>query len=113
MASGSDEAVGSEEALHVAVRLVDDKWTLLIVGLLMDGPLRFKSIQDLLPDISANVLTQRLRRLEVEGMVVRGALSPRFAVRAYSLTARGRGLEHVLRELRTWGGRGDGPDGRS
>ena len=56
--------------LAAALDSVGDRWTLLLVEALLDGPRRFGDLQEQLPRIAPNVLTQRLRRLESEGLVV-------------------------------------------
>ncbi|MGH9280206.1 MAG: winged helix-turn-helix transcriptional regulator, partial [Acidimicrobiales bacterium] len=56
--------------LAEAVARVGDRWALLLVHALLDGPRRFNDLQHDLPGIAPNVLTQRLRHLEREGVVV-------------------------------------------
>jgi DNA-binding HxlR family transcriptional regulator len=50
---------------------IGDKWTVLIVLLLSDGPLRFSEIRDQLGRVAPKVLTQTLRRMERDGLVTR------------------------------------------
>ena len=52
--------------LAAALDSVGDRWTLLLVEALLEGPRRFGDLQEQLPRIAPNVLTQRLRRLESE-----------------------------------------------
>ena len=56
--------------LGEALTRVGDRWTLLIVGALLDGPRRFGEIADDLDGIAPNVLSQRLKALERDGIVV-------------------------------------------
>ena len=56
--------------LAAALDSVGDRWTLLLVEALLDGPRRFGDLQEQVPRIAPNVLTQRLRRLEGEGLVL-------------------------------------------
>ena len=57
-------------ALSSALQRVGDRWTLLVVGGLLDGPMRYGELQDAVPGIATNVLTQRLRHLEAERVVL-------------------------------------------
>ena len=60
--------------LAAALDSVGDRWTLLLVEALLDGPRRFGDLQEQVPRIAPNVLTQRLRRLEGEGLVLAAAV---------------------------------------
>lgn len=75
--------------------LVGDRWTLLIVRELLIGRTRYGEIQRGLPGIATNLLADRLRRLEVDGLVTRDGTT-------YTLTPRGRGLRPVIHELIRW-----------
>ena len=93
------------------VRFVDDVWlltgdppgALLIVRELLLGPKRFTDLRAGLPNLSANVLSQRLRELEQYGIVRRGKLPPPAGSQIYELTERGQGLEPVVLALGRWG----------
>ena len=91
--------------LAAALDSVGDRWTLLIVGALLDGPRRFGDLQEALQGIAPNVLTQRLRRLESEGLVVAQPYSERPQRFVYELTASGHELAGALRLLSDWGAR--------
>ena len=91
--------------LGEALAAVGDRWTLLLVEALLDAPRRFGDLQDALPGIAPNVLTQRLRRLEGEGIVVAEPYSERPQRYVYELTASGRELAGALRLLADWGAR--------
>lgn len=87
-----------------ALDVVGDRWTLLIVReLLIGGELRFGEVQRGLPGIATNLLTQRLRDLEANGVVIREPSSGTSGTPTYQLTDRGRALDGVLRELLKWG----------
>ena len=90
---------------------VGDRWTLLIVDALLDGPRRFKDLESALPGLASNVLTARLRRLESEGLVVATPYSLRPARYEYSVSAEGRELAGALRLLARWGARAVGDEG--
>jgi len=91
--------------LAAALESVGDRWTLLLVEALLEGPRRFGDLQQELPGIAPNVLTQRLRRLESEGLVVAEPYSERPRRFVYELTAGGRDLAGALRLLADWGAR--------
>ncbi len=103
----------STTPLSAALDSVGDRWTLLVVEALLEGPRRFGDLQEALSGIAPNVLTQRLRRLEAEGLVVAQPYSERPPRFVYELSATGAELAGALRLLAGWGARhresGEGP----
>jgi DNA-binding HxlR family transcriptional regulator len=91
--------------LAAALDSVGDRWTLLVVEALLDGSRRFGDLQEALPGIAPNVLTQRLRRLESDGLVVAQPYSERPPRFVYELSAAGKELAGALRLLSDWGAR--------
>jgi DNA-binding HxlR family transcriptional regulator len=91
--------------LEDAAARVGDRWTLLIVAALLDGPRRFSELQDDVPGIAPNILTQRLRHLEREGIVAGRPYSERPRRLSYELSESGRELAGALRLLAEWGSR--------
>jgi DNA-binding HxlR family transcriptional regulator len=89
----------------MALDRIGERWTLLIVRDLMIGPKRFKDLLEELPGIGTNLLTERLRELEREGIVTRRALPPPAGSTVYELTEAGRDLEPVVLALGRWGRR--------
>jgi DNA-binding HxlR family transcriptional regulator len=83
--------------------VVGERWALLVVRELVLGPKRFTDLRAGLPGVSADVLSQRLRELELAGVLGRRTLSPPAAARVYELTEWGRELEPVLQALGRWG----------
>jgi DNA-binding HxlR family transcriptional regulator len=88
-----------------ALMRVGDRWTLLIVQALLAGPRRFNELLEDIPGIAANILSQRLKRLEHEALVVSRPYSERPPRAAYELTAEGKELAGALRLLAQWGAR--------
>jgi DNA-binding HxlR family transcriptional regulator len=88
-----------------ALDLVGERWALLVVRELLLGPKRFTDLRDGLPNVSPNVLAQRLRELERAGVVRRRKLAPPAASRVYELTDWGLELEPVITQLGRWGAR--------
>ncbi len=95
-------------ALEHALDQVGDRWTLLVVGALLDGPRRFGELSAAVPRIAPNILTDRLRRLERAGIVRATPYQERPPRMTYALTAEGRDLASALRLLADWGSRGAG-----
>jgi DNA-binding HxlR family transcriptional regulator len=98
------------DALAAALELVGDRWTLLVLAALMDGPRRFGELQSEIPGIAPNVLSQRLRNLERHGLIVATPYSERPPRFVYEVSASARELAAPLRLLAGWGaGRTDAP----
>lgn len=95
----------TDSPLAAALDSVGDRWTLLLVEALLDGARRFGELEESLGGIAPNVLTQRLRRLESEGLVVAEPYSQRPPRFVYELSASGRELAGALRLLADWGAR--------
>ncbi len=91
--------------LEAALDRVGDRWSLLIVEALLDGPRRFGELGDTLPGIAPNILTDRLRRLERAGILRAQPYQERPTRLSYDLTADGRDLASALRVLADWGAR--------
>jgi DNA-binding HxlR family transcriptional regulator len=91
--------------LEAALDRVGDRWSLLIVEALLDGPRRFGELGEALPGIAPNILTDRLRRLERGGIVRSTPYQERPTRLAYGLTGDGRDLASALRLLADWGAR--------
>ena len=92
--------------LEAALERVGDRWSLLLVEALLDGPRRFNELAEPSPGIAPNILTDRLRRLERERIVVATPYQQRPPRMSYALTADGHDLASALRLLADWGARG-------
>src|SRR3954449_1785521 len=88
-----------------ALARVGDRWTLLVVAALLDGPKRFNELQDELGGIAPNVLSSRLKALTEHALVLAQPYSARPPRFAYELTESGRELAGALRLLADWGAR--------
>jgi len=89
--------------LAYALDIIGERWTLLIVRELIPGPRRFTDLLDGLPGISTNLLSERLKSLEQQGLLCRRILPPPAGSTVYELTSLGRALEKSLIELGKWG----------
>src|SRR5215213_4261178 len=85
-----------------ASELLGQRWALLVVRELLLGPKRFTDLRAGIPDISPNVLGQRLRELEESAIVSRRKLAPPAAAQVYELTEWGRELESAVLALGRW-----------
>jgi DNA-binding HxlR family transcriptional regulator len=106
--SESAPAYAPPSALESALDRVGDRWSLLIVDALLEGPRRFGELRDALPLIAPNILTDRLRRLERERILVAAPYTTRPPRMEYTLTGDGRDLASALRLLADWGARRTG-----
>lgn len=98
----------SETALEAALERIGERWALLVVDALLEGAKRFNDLLDLVPGIAPNILSQRLKHLEREAILVARPYQRRPVRYSYELTAAGRELAGALRLLAQWGARGSG-----
>ena len=85
-----------------ALDVIGERWTLVIIHALLGGSLRYSELDRRLPGVSTNVLSNRLRKLEAAGVVMRSIGEPSDGVR-YGLTERGWELAPAMAEIRRWG----------
>lgn len=91
-------------AVARALDAVGDRWVLLIVReLLAFGPSRYSDLRRGLPGIASNLLAERLKTMEADGLVERREARAPIGAQVYELSPRGRELEDVLRALTHWG----------
>jgi DNA-binding HxlR family transcriptional regulator len=105
----STRTYGDACGIPRALDRVGERWALMVVRELLLGPKRFTDLKTGLPGASPNVLAQRLRELEQEGIVTRRKLPPPAGSRVYELTEWGLELEPVLCALGRWGARAPAP----
>src|SRR5262245_45519680 len=85
-----------------AIELIGRRWTGAIVRALLSGATRFGDIADAIPGVSDRLLSERLKELEAEGLVVRTVI-PSTPVRVeYDLTPKGRALADVVVAITDW-----------
>lgn len=92
-----------------ALELVGERWALLVVRELLNGPKRYTDLAGALPGIGTNILASRLRDLEQAGVVQKRRLPPPAAAKVYELTPYGEELREPLYALGRWGARSLGP----
>src|SRR5256884_1579506 len=85
--------------------IIGGKWTLLIIRDLASGVKRFNQLERSLHGISPKTLSERLRSLEEEGIIIRQAFAEVPPRVEYSLTTKGRDLNIVIESMRSYGKR--------
>jgi DNA-binding HxlR family transcriptional regulator len=88
-----------------ALELVGERWALLVVRELLNGPKRYTDLAAALPGIGTNILANRLRDLEQGGIIEKRRLPPPAAVSVYGLTPYGEELREPVYALARWGAR--------
>jgi len=91
------------------VEAIQDRWTLPILVCVNSGAQRFVDLRTAIPQVSANVLTQRLRELEGVGLIERRFLPPPIARHVYMVAPGAAGLKPVLEALAIWQAETDRP----
>jgi DNA-binding HxlR family transcriptional regulator len=81
---------------------VGDKWSMLIIAVLQDGPLRYTDLQRQIPGISQRMLTHTLRQLQQDGLVTRTAYAEVPPRVEYALAPLGRGLHEIVTQVIGW-----------
>lgn len=85
-----------------AFQLLGKRWVGVIIRVLSDGPMRFNEMAERIPHISQKVLSERLKELEDQGILVR-EVYPESPVRIeYRLTEKGEAIKPVLDEVQSW-----------
>ncbi len=106
-AAGHDHGVDQPwldlRALDVALAQLGDRWSLLVVAVLLDGPHRYGELVERLPGIAPNVLAARLRALQRAGLVVAAPYSRRPVRLSYALSGDATQLAPAVQALSAWG----------
>lgn len=84
------------------MNIIGNKWKPIIIYLLSNGALRFGKLNTLLPTISRKVLTNQLKELESDGLLLRRSFAETPPRVEYSLTEKASGLLPVLKQLSDW-----------
>jgi DNA-binding HxlR family transcriptional regulator len=81
---------------------IADKWAVLVLGLLSDGPVRFNQLRRQIGGISQKMLSQTLKSLERDGLVSRKAIPTVPVTVEYAITPLGTTLSATVDNLRIW-----------
>ncbi|GAB4149096.1 MAG: helix-turn-helix domain-containing protein [Patescibacteria group bacterium] len=93
----------SHEPVNLTLKIIGGKWKPLILWLLRDTTMRFSELSKQMPGTTQKMLTQQLRELEDDGLIMRkvyAEVPPRVE---YSMTKYGLTLEPVLKAIHNWG----------
>jgi len=90
-------------AVACSAEIIGSKWTALLVHDLSEGPRRFSELEHSCPGISPRTLSERLRWLEQEGVLVRHSYAETPPRVEYQLTEKGLGLLPIIGETRRFG----------
>lgn len=85
-----------------AMNIIGGKWKLIIIYLLANGSLRFGKLLLFIPNISKKVLTEHLRELETDGILIRERFAETPPRVEYSLSETGKALLPILLQLSEW-----------
>lgn len=91
--------------IQATLDIIGDKWTALIVRDLYANEARFCDLESSLEGISPRTLSQRLDKLETEGIISRHLYCERPPRYKYQLTAKGRELQIILVKMADWASR--------
>lgn len=89
--------------VRVILKILGGKWKTLIVYALFDGTKRFNELRRIIPDITQRMLTNQLRELERDKIIIRKIYTQVPPKVEYSLTSIGEALSPILNKLEAWG----------
>ena len=89
-------------ACRVLFEQIADKWSMMVLSVLDDGPTRFNAIKRRLEGVTQKALTECLRRLERNGFISRHVIPTSPVGVEYEITALGRPLLAHLHALYNW-----------
>jgi DNA-binding HxlR family transcriptional regulator len=87
---------------HGAIEFIGKRWMGVIIYTLLEGPKRYHELIASIPGISDRLLTERLRDLEKEGLIVKNVINTSPKKVEYELTPIGKELEEVITVILKW-----------
>ncbi|EHL96410.1 HTH-type transcriptional activator HxlR [Acetobacteraceae bacterium AT-5844] len=90
-------------SVEAAVSLIDGKWKCVILFHLLEGTMRFNEMRRRLPGVTQRMLTNQLRELEQDGLIIRTVYAQVPPKVEYNLSPLGHSLEPILGALKQWG----------
>jgi len=106
--AGSGGSGADTSGLDSALRRIGDRWSLRIVGALLEDDRTFGELAAYVDGIAPNILTARLRSLQADALVVATPYERRPVRMRYSLSEPGRRLATAIASLAEWGARREG-----
>lgn len=90
-------------SVAATIRVIGGKWKVLLIWQICGGHIRFNELRRLIPDVSQKMLSQHLRELEQDGLIIRHVYPETPPKVEYSLTEYGHTLEPIFESLCGWG----------
>lgn len=98
----ADTTIPDYWSASFGLRLLGDRWSMLIVRELLTGGAGFNALSRALPECSRTLLSNRLKHLQLHGIIDRDDTTSRHGTRSYRLTKAGHGLRETLEALGGW-----------
>lgn len=102
MGKREEKVAAARQGSRLLLDQIADKWSVLVLAALCDGPMRFNSVKRALDGITQKALTECLRRLERNGIVSRQVITASPIAVQYGITPLGRTLEAPFASLHAW-----------
>lgn len=102
MSKHEEKVAAARQDGRLLLDQIADKWSVLILAALCDGPMRFNAVKRVLDGVTQKALTECLRRLERNGIVSRQVITTSPIAVEYTITPLGRTLEAPFASLRAW-----------
>ena len=92
-----------ECSIEKALSVIGGKWSFLVLKELFEGKKRFGELQKAISKISPKALTDTLRHLESNGVLIRTVHATVPVTVEYTLTEKGQSLHTIIKEMKYWG----------
>ncbi len=90
-------------SVEAAISLIDGKWKCVVLFHLLERTMRFNELRRQIPGVTQRMLTNQLRELEQDGLIIRTVYAQVPPKVEYSMSPLGRTLEPILHALKVWG----------
>jgi DNA-binding HxlR family transcriptional regulator len=97
------ETLEIECSIEKALSVIGGKWSFLVLRELFEGTKRFGELQKAISKVSPKALTDTLRHLESNGVLIRTVYATVPVTVEYSLTEKGQSLHTIIKEMKYWG----------
>jgi DNA-binding HxlR family transcriptional regulator len=97
------ETLEIECSIEKALSVIGGKWSFLVLRELFEGTKRFGELQKAISKVSPKALTDTLRHLESNGVLIRTIYATVPVTVEYSLTEKGQSLHTIIKEMKYWG----------